>query len=115
MSPHILSGKLRPIAVTSKNRMPSLPDVPTTTQQGLPKLTLESWSAFVAPPNTPADIVTRLRTELTKVLKSDDIVNKLRERGFDATTSTSDELARMIRDEGRSWAQLIKERNITME
>lgn len=115
LSPHILSGKLRPIAVTSKNRMPSLPDVPTTTQQGLPKLTLESWSAFVAPPNTPADIVTRLRTELTKVLKSDDIVNKLRERGFDATTSTSDELARMIRDEGRSWAQLIKERNITME
>ena len=52
---------------------------------------------------------------VAKVLKSDDIVNKLRERGFEATTSTSDELARMIRDEGRSWAQLIKERNITME
>jgi tripartite-type tricarboxylate transporter receptor subunit TctC len=115
LSPHILSGKLRPIAVTSRNRLPSLPDVPTAAQQGLPKLTLESWSAFVAPPNTPADVVTKLRTELTKVLKSDEIVNKLRERGFEATSSTPDELARMIRDEGRSWSQLIKERNITVE
>lgn len=115
LSPFIVSGKLRPIAVTSKNRMPSFPDVPTATQQGLPKLTLESWSAFVAPPNTPADIVNKLRAELAKVLKSEEIVNKLRERGFEATSSTTDELARMIRDEGRSWSQLIKERNITME
>jgi tripartite-type tricarboxylate transporter receptor subunit TctC len=115
LSPHIASGKLRPIAVTSRSRMPSLPDVPTVAQQGLTKLTLESWSAFVAPPNTPAEIVTRLRTELAKVMKSEEIVAKLRERGFDATTSTPDELARMIRDEGRAWSQLIKERGITIE
>jgi tripartite-type tricarboxylate transporter receptor subunit TctC len=115
LSAHIASGKLRPIAVTSQSRMPSLPDVPTVAQQGLPKLTLESWSAFVAPPNTPAEIVTRLRTELAKVIKSEEIVAKLRERGFDATTSTPDELARMIRDEGRAWSQLIKERGITIE
>jgi tripartite-type tricarboxylate transporter receptor subunit TctC len=115
LSPHILSGKLRPIAVTSRSRMTSFPHVPTAAQQNLPKLTLESWSAFVAPPNTPADVVTKMRTELVKVLKSEDIISKLRERGFEATSSTPDELARMIRDEGRSWSQLIKERNITID
>jgi tripartite-type tricarboxylate transporter receptor subunit TctC len=115
LAPHILSGKLRPLAVTGRTRMASLPNVPTVAEQGLPKLTLESWSAFVAPANTPPDIVTRLRTELDTVLKSDDIVKKLRERGFEATSSTPDELARMIRDEGRAWSQLIKERNITAE
>ncbi|MBT2336554.1 tripartite tricarboxylate transporter substrate binding protein [Variovorax paradoxus] len=113
--PQIHAGKLRPLAVTSKARMPSLPEVRTVAEQGMPKLTLESWSAFVAPAGTSADIVKRLRVETEKVLKSEDIVNMLRERGFEATSSTPDELARMIRDEGRTWSRLIKERNITVD
>ena len=113
--PQIQAGKLRPLAVTSKARMPSLPEVRTVAEQGMPKLALESWSAFVAPAGTPADIVRRLRVETEKVLKSEEIVSKLRERGFEATSSTPDELARMIRDEGRTWSQLIKERNITVD
>lgn len=112
--PHIQSDKLRPLAVTSKARMPSLPQVRTVAELGMPQLTLESWSAFVAPPGTPASIVERLRVEIEKILKSDDIATKLRERGFEVTPSTPDQLARMIRDEGRTWSQLIKERNITV-
>ncbi|MBT2304685.1 tripartite tricarboxylate transporter substrate binding protein [Variovorax paradoxus] len=113
--PQIHAGKLRPLAVTSKTRMPSLPEVRTVAEQGMPKLMLESWSAFVAPAGTPADIIKRLRVETEKVLKSEGIVSKLRERGFEATSSTPEELARMIRDEGRTWSQLIKERNITVD
>jgi tripartite-type tricarboxylate transporter receptor subunit TctC len=111
---HIRAGKLRPLAVTGKTRMRALPDVPTVAEQGMPQLTLESWSGFVAPPNTPADIVARLRLETDKALKSPEIVNRLRELGFEATTSTPAELSQMIRDEGATWSKLIKERNITV-
>lgn len=92
-----------------------MPDVRTVAEQGMPKLSLESWSAFVAPAGTPPAIVARLRLETEKVLKSDDLVSKLRERGFEATSSTPAELGKMIRDEGRHWAQFIKERNITID
>lgn len=113
--PQIHAGKLRALALTSKARMPQLPEVLTVAEQGFPKLTLESWSAFVAPPGTPSAIVKRLRVEAEKVLKSEDIVSILRERGFEATHSTPEELARMVRDEGIAWSRLIKERNITVE
>ena len=79
------------------------------------KLELESWSALVAPPRTPADIAARLRMEIEKVLKSEDLATKLRERGFEATTSTPEELSRMIRDEGAIWSRLIAERGISVE
>lgn len=113
--PHLGTGKIRALAVTSKTRMHALPEVRTVAEQGMPKLTLESWSAFVAPANTPPDVVARLRVETEKVLKSDEIVSKLRERGFEATSSSPDELARMIRDEGRVWSKLIRERSISVD
>ncbi|MEZ2295194.1 Bug family tripartite tricarboxylate transporter substrate binding protein [Variovorax sp. RCC_210] len=113
--PQIRAGKIRPLAVTSKTRMSALPEVRTVAEQGMPQLALESWSGFVAPPHTPVDVVARLRIETDKVLKSPDIVNKLRELGFEATSSTPQELARMVRDEGATWSKLIKERNITVD
>lgn len=115
LTQHIVAGTLRALAVTGKTRIQALPQVPTVTEQGMPRLSLDSWSALVAPPATPANVVTRLRLETEKVLKSPDIAGKLHEMGFEATTSTPDELSRMIRDEGRRWAQLIKERNITID
>ncbi|MFS2101901.1 Bug family tripartite tricarboxylate transporter substrate binding protein [Variovorax sp. Varisp85] len=115
LAPQIRAGRIRPLAVTGKARMGSMPDVPTVAEQGMPKLTLESWSALVAPPRTPADIIARLRVETEKVLKSEDIASKLRERGFEATSSTPEELARMVREEGAVWSQLIKERNISVD
>lgn len=113
--PHVESGKLRALAVTGKARMPALPGVPTVAEEGLPELALESWSAFVAPPDTPAAIVARLHAEALKALKNEEVVAKLRARGFEAMPGSSEALSRMIRDEGRKWGQLIKERNITAE
>jgi tripartite-type tricarboxylate transporter receptor subunit TctC len=115
LTQQIAAGKLRALAVTGKSRIKALPQVLTVAEQGMPKLTLESWSALVAPPATPADVVARLRVETEKVLKSSDMTGKLEEMGFEATTSTPAELTRMIRDEGRTWAQLIKDRNITID
>jgi tripartite-type tricarboxylate transporter receptor subunit TctC len=113
--PHVESGKLRALAVTGKARMSALPGVPTVAEIGMPELTLESWSAFVAPPQTPAAIVARLHEEAMKALKNDEIIAKLRARGFEAAPSSPDELSKMIREESRKWGQLIKERNISAE
>lgn len=113
--PQIDAGKIRPLAVTSKTRMRSLADVPTVAEQGMPQRTLQSWLGLVAPPDIPAEVVARLRIETEEILKSPDIVNKLHELGFEATSSTPQELARMVRDEGATWSKLIKERNITVD
>ncbi|MFF7399142.1 Bug family tripartite tricarboxylate transporter substrate binding protein [Achromobacter sp. NPDC008082] len=113
--PYIQTGKLRALAVTGDSRAPLLPDVPTVTAEGMPQLTLASWSAFVAPPGTPPAIIERLRAELDKALKNEDLVKKLQERGYGVITNHPAELAKMIQDEGARWAQLIKDRNITMQ
>jgi tripartite-type tricarboxylate transporter receptor subunit TctC len=109
----IQAGKLRPLAVTGQKRMASLPNVPTVTEQGFPKLTLESWSAFVAPKGTPSVIIDRLRSEIEKVVKSEDFERKLEERGFEPLSISRAELAQTINGESARWAQVIKDRRIT--
>lgn len=112
--PQIQAGKLRALAVTGKKRMAALPNVPTVAEQGFPKLTLESWAAFVAPKGTPPAIIERLRTEIEKVVKSQDFTRKLEERGFEPLSTSPAELARMINEESVRWGQIIKERRITV-
>jgi tripartite-type tricarboxylate transporter receptor subunit TctC len=112
--PQIQAGKLRALAVTGKKRMAALPNVPTVAEQGFPKVTLESWAAFVAPKGTPPAIIERLRTEIEKVVKSQDFTRKLEERGFEPLSTSPAELARMINEESTRWGQIIKERHITV-
>jgi len=110
----IQAGKLRPLAVTGKKRLAALPNVPTVAELGFPKVTLESWAAFVAPKGTPATIIERLRTEIEKVVKSPDFTRRLEERGFEPLSTNPAELARMINEESVRWGQIIKDRRITV-
>jgi tripartite-type tricarboxylate transporter receptor subunit TctC len=112
--PHIKAGKLRALAVTGRKRMAALPNVPTMAELGFPKLTLESWAAFVAPKGTPQPIIERLRTEIDKAVKSPDFTRKLEERGFEPLSTSPAELARMINEEYARWGQIIKDRHITV-
>ncbi len=112
--PQIQAGKLRPLAVTGKKRMAALPNVPTVAELGFPKLTLESWAAFVAPKGTPAPIIERLRTEIDKVVKSPDFAHRLEALGFEPLSTSPAELARMIKEESERWGQIIKDRHITV-
>lgn len=110
----VQAGKLRALAVTGQKRMAALPNVPTVTEQGFPKLTLESWSAFVAPKGTPPAIIDRLRADIEKVVKSEDFERKLEERGFDPLTITRAELTRLIQGDDARWAKVIKERRVSV-
>jgi tripartite-type tricarboxylate transporter receptor subunit TctC len=111
----IEAGKLQPLVVTSTARMPRLPNVPTMTEVGLPKLSFRSWSAVVAPPGTPPEIVSKLNAELVKVLHSPEVTGRFRDWGFDATTSTPEQLGTAIREDSKTWSQFLKDHNITIE
>ena len=76
--PHVKSGKLRILAVSSANRLASIPEVPTVAESGYPGFETGSWQGILAPPGTPRDIVTKMGAEVDKVLASPDVKEKPR-------------------------------------
>jgi tripartite-type tricarboxylate transporter receptor subunit TctC len=112
---HIKSGRLKALAVTSQARLPSLPEVPTVTEAGWPQLTLQSWSGFAAPINTPPAIIALLNRELIKVLDLPETREAITSRGLEPMKTTSQEFGRMIRDEYPRWTAIIRDQKIVLE
>jgi tripartite-type tricarboxylate transporter receptor subunit TctC len=109
--PHIQSGKLRAIAVTSSKRLASLPDVPTIAESGLPGLKdfeVVSWQAIFVPAGTPAPVVDRLHTEIRKILATPEMQDKLKGFGMEPTDMTTTQIAAFQKAEVEKWAQVIK-------
>ena len=107
--PHIKSGKVRPIAVTSAQRTPALPEVPTLAELGHPGFDDLTWFAFFAPAGTPAAVVNRLNAEINRVLELPDVKEKLAQLGFDFRRNTPEEFAAYLRDEIPKWAKAVKD------
>ncbi|MBU3620461.1 tripartite tricarboxylate transporter substrate binding protein [Polynucleobacter sp. CS-Odin-A6] len=106
--PHIQTGKLLALATTGKKRIPSLPDVPTAAEAGLPKLDATSWFAVFAPSNTPALIVNRLTTEIAKVMAVPAFKEKVIEMGAEATYLNPKQLGEFIKSENIRWTSVVK-------
>ncbi len=107
--PHIRSGKLKALAVTSLERSVALPDVPTVEEAaGLKGFDASSWFGLLAPAGTPADIVNRLQQETAKALATPAMKEKLAAQGAIASGNTPTEFARFIDAEHRKWAQVVK-------
>jgi len=113
--PHVKSGKLKPLAVTTAKRVPSLPDVPTVAESGLDGFEMVSWYGLWAPPNLPPELVTKLQQEVAKALKSPQVAKALVEYGFMPSGSTPEEFKAYIRQESAKYAKLIKAANIRLE
>lgn len=113
--PHALSGKVRPIAVGSLKRSPSLPNVPTVAESGFPGFDASLWLAVMAPGGTPAAIVERLNKEIGAVLTAPDTAASLAKAGAAPETSTPAQLAALIRDETPKYAKIVKDANIQPE
>ena len=111
-APLIKGGKVRPIAVSSKTRLPDLPDVPTLTESGYPDFSVNGWYALYAPAKTPKPIVDKLSADLQAVLKEPDVIEKLRSVGVTPGTGKADELAQYAPAELEKYRKLIKEANI---
>ena len=113
--PHIQSGKLRPIAVGSPQRVALLPDVKTVAEQGFAGFDAVSWGAFVAPAGVPADIVARLSGELKTALADKEVQAKLVKVGTAAAYQPPEQLAARMRADYEKWGKVVQERGIRNE
>lgn len=113
--PHVQSGKLRALAVTSLKPTPLLPGVPSIAESGLPGFAMTSWWGMLAPAGTPQPIVTQLNTELVRILQLPDVKKAFAGLGVDAIFSTPDEFIRLIKSEVEKYAKLIKEIGIKID
>jgi len=114
-APHIQSGKVRALAVTSTKRVGSLPGVPTMTEAGVKGYEIVSWQGVFAPAGTPKEIVQRLNAEIVKILKMPDMRERLAGLGLDPVGNTPDEFAAFQKTEIAMWAKLVKEAKITAD
>jgi tripartite-type tricarboxylate transporter receptor subunit TctC len=112
---HFKSGKLRPLGVTTANRDPAIPDVPTIAEAGVPGYQAAEWQGIVVRAGTPAAIITRLNQELVKSLKAPDMNQRFASVGAHAVGSTAQEFAEHIRKERDTWSKVIKAAGIRIE
>ncbi len=112
--PHVKSGKLKLIAVTSEKRVASLSGTPTVAEH-VPGFVTGSWQGILAPAGTSQEIVARLNSEITRILNTADVREKLTVQGADPLGSPAAEAARFLRDERDRWSKLIKETGYKIE
>ena len=110
--PHIDSGKLRALAVTTVNRSSILPNVPAVAEI-LPGFEVNPWWGLLAPINTPPQIIDRIQSELARILKDPAIADRLRQNGLEPEPSTPAEFSRRIASEIKKWREVIRANNIT--
>jgi tripartite-type tricarboxylate transporter receptor subunit TctC len=113
--PHLKDGKLRALAVTSKTRVPTLPDVPTMPEAGYPDIEGESWFAVAVPAGTPKEIVILLHREIVRIMALSDVKERLATLGFESIASTPQEFGARIRTEFEKWGKVIRAANIKAE
>jgi tripartite-type tricarboxylate transporter receptor subunit TctC len=102
-------GKVRPLAVTTSKRSPSAPNVPTLVEQGIANYHTESWNALFAPKGTPQPIIDRLAQIAADMAKDANMQRQMANFGSVAVANTPEEYARMLRDETKLWADLVKQ------
>jgi tripartite-type tricarboxylate transporter receptor subunit TctC len=107
--PHIKAGKLRALAVTSAQRAPVLPDVPTIAEAALPGFEASSWFGVLAPAGTSPAIVVKLNAEIAKWLASPEAKEKLQSQGANAAGGPPENFAKHIAAETAKWAKVVKE------
>ena len=107
--PHMTSGKMKALAVTSLKRSLLLPDVPTVAESGFPGYEVTGWKGLLAPAGTPREVVVRLYEETSRILKLPDVRNRLAAAGEDPVGSTPEELAAYIKAEIIKWEKVVKQ------
>jgi tripartite-type tricarboxylate transporter receptor subunit TctC len=108
VKPHVDSGKLKVLAVTSPTRSALMPGVATFREQGYPELEIYIWAALVVPAGTPDAVIAKLNEAFVKALKSETIREQWRAMDFEPLPSTPEEFTRFMQAESRRWAEAVK-------
>ena len=114
-TPHIKSGKLKPLGVGSKKRNPVLPDVPTIAEAGVPTYEALNWWGIVAPAGTPQAVVDKLHKEITEVQNSEEVKKQFATEGADIVQMGSREFGSFMEKEIQKWERVVKEGKIKAE
>jgi tripartite-type tricarboxylate transporter receptor subunit TctC len=111
-SPHIQSGRLKAIGITSPKRHPQLPGVATVAEQVMPGFEAEAWWGLLAPVNTPAPILTRVHAEVTKALKTPALQQHLDQQALGVVASSPEEFQKFLVNEVERWARVVRDNKI---
>ncbi len=106
--PHVRSGRIKALAVTSLARIQVLPDVPTLHELGLKDFDAVGWNGLLAPAGTPREIVARLHAEVVRVLRTPEVRDQLTSQGADVVGNSPEEFAAWIRAEVKKWADVVR-------
>ena len=112
---HIAAGRLKALGVTAGKRLASLPDVPTFDEAGFKDLHVSVWTGISAPAGTPAHVTTRLINEFGRVLKQNDIRERLANLGSDANGTAGEPFARFVREDVARWAKVVKAAGVRLD
>jgi tripartite-type tricarboxylate transporter receptor subunit TctC len=113
--PHVKSGSLRALGVTTAKRSSAAPNIPTIAESGLPGYDMATWYGLVAPANLPTDIRNRLNKELQSILADPKFKDKLIAQGADPMPGTPEQFAAFIKSETEKWRKLITQSQITVD
>lgn len=110
--PHIKAGAVRALAITSAKRSQLAPDVPTMVESGYPDFVSVTWNVVLAPAGTPKPIITKLNTEIIKVMRMPDVIERLAGAGLEPDPTTPEETADIIKKEIVRWGKVVKDAGI---
>lgn len=113
--PHVQSGTLKAIAVSSAERSKSLPDVPTVQEAGIGDFDLTTWFGLLAPAGTPSDVVNTLNTHLVEVLNEPDVVKQLADRGAEVGANSPEEFRRYMEEQLATWKRIAEISNVQVD
>lgn len=113
--PHVQSGKLRALAVTTLERSPTAPDLPTMAESGFPDFNVSSWFGLTAPAKTPPEVVRILNAAMVKAQDSPDVQNTFKQLGATGSKMTQPEFAAFVKSEVEKWAPVVKASGATVD
>ena len=113
--PHIKSGKVKPIAITSAKRSPLLPDVPTFAELGLPQLESYAWYGLFAPAKTPKAVIDKINAETMKFIKSPEFAKVRAETGSEMLADTPENFTKFVHAESAKWSKVAKDSGATVD
>jgi tripartite-type tricarboxylate transporter receptor subunit TctC len=108
MLPHVRSGRLRALGITSLKRSLILPELPTVDEAGIPGFEVTNWGGYAFPARTPSELVLRLNAELNKVLTSPSILKGIADRGATPMGGTPEQFTELLKRKTAKWAGVIK-------